>query len=126
MLLGQQPFSALASLRRKAMVTIICSRYENAPRALIEAMAMGCPIVAARVGGIPEILEDQRDGLLHRSEDQGDLAAQIIALLRCPSRGAELGSNAAMTCLRRFHPEIIARQTIEFYRRLIQRRGGIA
>ena len=125
-LLGQQPFSALAALRRKAMVTIICSRYENAPRALIEAMSMGCPIVAARVGGIPEILEDQRDGLLHRSEDHEDLAAQIIALLRSPARGAELGNNAAATCLRRFHPEIIARQTIEFYSRLLRRRGRIA
>ena len=90
-LLGQQPFSALTALRRKAMVTTICSRYENAPRALIEAMSLGCPIVAARVGGIPEILEDQRDGLLHRPEDSDDLAAQIISLLKNPARSAELG-----------------------------------
>ena len=121
-LLGQQPFSALAALRRKAMVTIVCSRYENAPRALIEAMSLGCPIVAARVGGIPEIFEDHRDGFLHRPEDPDDLSARIISLLSNPSHATELGRSAADTCRRRFHPEIIASQTIEFYSRLAGRR----
>jgi glycosyltransferase involved in cell wall biosynthesis len=121
-LLGQQPFSALAALRRKAMVTIVCSRYENAPRALIEAMSLGCPIVAARVGGIPEIFEDHRDGFLHRPEDPDDLSARIISLLSNPGHAAELGRSAADTCRRRFHPEIIASQTIEFYSRLAGRR----
>ena len=121
-LLGGQPFSTLATLRRKAMVTVLCSRYENAPRALIEAMSLGCPVVAARVGGIPEILEDQRDGLLHRPEDPDDIAAQIVSLLKNPDRAVELGCNAAATCHRRFHPEIIAKQTIEFYRQLTRRR----
>jgi glycosyltransferase involved in cell wall biosynthesis len=117
-LLGVQPFSALMALRRRALVTCICSRYENAPRALIEAMSLGCPIVAARVGGIPEILQDGRDGLLHRAEDPDDLAAKIIALLRDPAYGAELGRNSAVTSQDRFHPEIVAKQTIEMYRRL--------
>ena len=125
-LLGRQPFSVLAALRRKAMVTTVCSRYENAPRALIEAMSLGCPIVAARVGGIPEILEDQRDGILHRPQDPDDLAAKILSLLKNRHRAAELGRNAAETCDRRFHPEIIARQTIEFYRRQTQRRSRSA
>src|SRR5262249_44877540 len=65
-LLGQQPFSALAPLRRQAMVSVVCSRYENAPRALIEALSLGCPTVAARVGGVPEILQDGTDGRLPR------------------------------------------------------------
>jgi glycosyltransferase involved in cell wall biosynthesis len=118
-LLGRTPFSALGVLRRRAMVTIVCSRYENAPRVVIEAMSLGCPIVAARVGGIPELLEDERDGLLHRAEDPDDLAARVLSLLNSPARAAELGRNAAATCERRFHPEIIARQTLAFYRRFI-------
>jgi len=108
------------------MVTTVCSRYENAPRALIEAMSLGCPIVAARVGGIPELLEDQRDGLLHRAEDPDDLAARILSLLKNPARAVELGRNAAATCERRFHPEMIAKQTMAFYRRLIGDRGRSA
>jgi glycosyltransferase involved in cell wall biosynthesis len=105
------------------MVTTVCSRFENAPRALIEAMSLGCPIVAARVGGIPEIMQDQADGLLHAPEDPDDLAAQIVSLLNCPGRATELGRHAAATCQRRFHPEEIAGQSIQFYRSAI-RRGG--
>jgi glycosyltransferase involved in cell wall biosynthesis len=120
-LLGQQPFSALASLRRKAMVTAVCSRYENAPRALIEALSLGCPTVAARVGGIPEILQDEADGLLHRREDPDDLAAKLIALLNDPARAARLGRRAAAICERRFSPDVIAGRSVEFYREVIQR-----
>jgi glycosyltransferase involved in cell wall biosynthesis len=115
-LLGHQPLSALASWRRKALVTTICSRYENAPRSLIEAMSLGCPIVAARVGGIPEIMQDQVDGLLHRPEDPDDLAAKIVALMNDPARAAQLGGHAAVTCEKRFYPEFIATQMVDFYR----------
>ena len=118
-LLGKQPFSALASLRRRAMVTVVCSRYENAPRALIEAMSLGCPMVAARVGGIPEILQDQVDGLMHRPGDHDDLAAQIVTVLTNPDRAASLGQHAAQTCEQRFYPEAIALRMIAFYSRTI-------
>jgi glycosyltransferase involved in cell wall biosynthesis len=119
-LLGQQPFSALASLRRQSMVTVICSRYENAPRALIEAMSLGCPIVATRVGGIPEIVRDGVDGLLHRGGDSEDLAAKIVALLTNPAQAAELGRSAAARSEQEFHPAAIASQTIDYYRRVLQ------
>jgi glycosyltransferase involved in cell wall biosynthesis len=119
-LLGQQPLSALVALRLRAMVSVVCSRYENAPRALIEALALGCPTVAARVGGIPEILQDQRDGLLHRPEDPDDLAALIIALLKDPARAAELGRHAAASCEQRFYPEAIAGRMIDFYRQVLK------
>jgi glycosyltransferase involved in cell wall biosynthesis len=121
-LLGQQPFSALAALRRKAMVSVVCSRYENAPRALIEALSLGCPTVAARVGGIPEILQDQVDGLLHRPGDPDDLAAGIVALLTDPARAAALGRHAAATCQQRYYPEVIATRMADFYRRVTTRR----
>jgi glycosyltransferase involved in cell wall biosynthesis len=120
--LGQQPLSSLTEFRRKAMVTVVCSRYENAPRVLLEAMSVGCPIVAARVGGIPEILLDQRDGLLHAPGDANDLAARILELLRDPDRAAALGQNAAKTWLLHFQPEVIAARTADFYSRLLGRR----
>ena len=66
--LGAQPFSALAPLRRKALISVVCSRYENLPLAVLETIALGCPLVAARVGGIPEVLDGHANGLLHRAE----------------------------------------------------------
>jgi glycosyltransferase involved in cell wall biosynthesis len=120
LLLGQQPFSTLASLRRRAMITVICSRYENAPRTLIEAMSLGCPIIAARVGGIPEIMRDGVDGLLHCSGDSDDLAAKIVALLTDPARATKLGLSAAARCEQEFHPNVIATRTVDYYRRVLR------
>ncbi len=119
--LGPQPFSALAPLRRKALVTVVCSRYENLPLAVLETMALGCPLVAARVGGIPEVLTDRANALLHRGNDSEDLAAQIMTLLNDPERAAQLGKQAATDCLQRFSPEIMAERTARFYGQAIER-----
>jgi glycosyltransferase involved in cell wall biosynthesis len=119
--LGFQPRAELDRLRRLALATVVCSRYENFPCAVLEAAAMGCPTVATRIGGIPEIISDGVDGLLHRPEDVDDLAAKIVSLLEEPGRAAELGRQAVATFDRRFHPELLADRWVDFYRRAIRR-----
>jgi glycosyltransferase involved in cell wall biosynthesis len=118
--LGNQPvpFPMLAGLRRKAMITVVCSRYENFPLTVVEAMALGCPTVAANAGGIPEILQDGVNGLLHRSGEPSDLAGKIIHLLRNPAHAARLGRQAAVDCERHFYPDVVATRLIDFYRRI--------
>jgi glycosyltransferase involved in cell wall biosynthesis len=118
--LGKIPNSKLDELRREAMVTVACSRYEVFGIALAEAMAMGCPIVAARVGGIREIIRDGIDGLLHNSGDTDDLAAKIVTVLTDPARAAELGRQAADRCEQHFYPAAVAAQTIANYRRVVR------
>jgi glycosyltransferase involved in cell wall biosynthesis len=116
--LGLLPHSRLAPLRREAMVSVVCSRFENFPGTVLEAGAMGCPVVAARVGGIPEIVRDGVDGLLHRAGDPADLAAKIVALLTDPPRAAELGRRAAARYEREFHPVAVAARMAAHYQRL--------
>ena len=103
------------------MVTVICSRYETFSRVLTETMSVGCPLVAAKVGGMTEILQDQVDGLFHRPEDRDDLATKIISLMNNPAHAAELGRQAAVTCETRFHPEAVATLQVNFYRRALER-----
>ena len=110
----------LNQLRRKAMVTVICSRYETFSSATLEAMTMGCPTVAARVGGILEIVHDQDNGLLHRPEDPADLAAKILTLLNDPGRAAQAGRRAADHCEQQFHPNVIAGRFAEYFNQVIQ------
>jgi glycosyltransferase involved in cell wall biosynthesis len=118
---GSLPFSMLGEWRRKAMVNVVCSRYETISRVLLETMSVGCPVVVARAGGMVEAFEDNVDALSHRSEDPDDLAAKIVSLLNNPARAAELGRQAAMSSERKFYPEVIASRLLDFYRETIER-----
>jgi len=62
---------------------------------LLEAMACGVPVVQPRRGAFPEIIEKTGGGILVESGDSASLAKGILALLRNPSRAAELGRNGA-------------------------------
>lgn len=116
-LLGHVPHSRLEPLRRGAAITVACSRYEVFGLTVAEAMALGTPIVAARVGGIPEVVRDGVDGLLHRPGDPGDLADRILAMLADPALAAELGRRAAARCEQEFRPVVVAARMAAHLRR---------
>jgi glycosyltransferase involved in cell wall biosynthesis len=117
--LGQRPNAELNGLRRRAAVTVSPSRDENFPMAIIEAMAVGCPIVAARAGGAAEAFEHETHGLYVRPADPADLAAALSRMLADPARAAAMGSAAAEHCRRNYSPEVVAEQTVCFYRRVL-------
>jgi glycosyltransferase involved in cell wall biosynthesis len=71
-------------------VFAMSSAFEGLPLALLEAMAMDCPVVATRVGGIPEVVVDRKTGLLVDPHDPGALAASIGELLGSPALAAQL------------------------------------
>jgi glycosyltransferase involved in cell wall biosynthesis len=119
--LGPQPASAIPDLRRRAAVTVVCSRWENFPYSLGEAMVHGCPIVATATGGMLEMITDARDGLLVRPGDPDDLARATLELLLDPERAAALGARAAETATRLLSPEAIALRTERFYDRVLAR-----
>src|SRR5262249_16868968 len=116
-LLGPVPHSSLPALRRQSAVSVACSRYENFPGTVLEAAAMGCPTVAARVGGIPESTRDGGEGLPHRAGAPDVLGARIIAMLSDPGRAAEFGRLAAARCDQEFDPIVIAERMVAHFRR---------
>jgi glycosyltransferase involved in cell wall biosynthesis len=68
---GAQPPARVAELMREADVFVLPSRFENLPVVLLEAMACGLPVVATRVGGVPEIVDSSAGVLV----PPGDVAA---------------------------------------------------
>lgn len=78
-----------------ADVFVIPSHSEGMPVALLEAMSAGLPIVATRVGGIPELLTDGVDARLVPADDPGALAGALGELVADPAERARLGSAAA-------------------------------
>ena len=119
--LGQQQPAALTELRRRAQITVVASRYDNFPYTALEALSFGCPIVAARTGGIPEIVTDGATGLLFQAGDAADLAAQLCRLLKDPALAAKLGHQAAESCAERFAPTVVAKQSSAFYQETLAR-----
>lgn len=71
----------------------LSSRSEGMPLAILEAWAAGVPVVASRVGGIPELVEHENNGLLFNSGDAADLANCIEALLEDPDRARRLADS---------------------------------
>jgi glycosyltransferase involved in cell wall biosynthesis len=119
--MGPLPAEKIALLRRQSYVTVVASRYENFPLALAEALAFGCPTVAADTGGIPEILSADRTGLLFRAGDSPDLARKIATLFERPELAAELGHRGAADIADRFTPAAVARLTLDYYETLWKR-----
>lgn len=118
---GSLSRAEIVSLRCNAAVTLVPSRFENFPNTVLEAMAQGCPIVASRVGGIPEIIEHERNGMLCAVEDVDDLAAKILTLLKNRSFAADLGRKALHDSHIHYSPITVAKRNLEFYEEVISR-----
>lgn len=117
--LGHCDQEKISVLRKDSLVTMVCSRYENFPLSLLEALSYGCPTVATAVGGIKEIIMDGYNGLLANAESSEDIAHKVIALINNPKKMKELSKNAVEDCVKRFSPDVVATQSIEYYQTLI-------
>jgi glycosyltransferase involved in cell wall biosynthesis len=89
-------------LLRGSDIFVLPSLMEASPNALIEAMAAGVPIVATRVGGIPEAIEHERSGILVPPGDDRALAAGIARLMKRPQIASRLADAARQSAESRF------------------------
>jgi glycosyltransferase involved in cell wall biosynthesis len=106
--------SDVAGLMKAMDLMVLPSLFhESLPMSLIEAMSLGVPCVASRVGGTDEIIEDGRNGLLVTPGDVQGLAHAMCELLG-PS-GPEFGKGAAQDAARRFSGERFAAQVAAVY-----------
>jgi glycosyltransferase involved in cell wall biosynthesis len=90
---GFRPKPELAELMRRADLFVLASRFENNPCVVLEAMASGLPVVATRVGGLPELV-DERSGLLAEPRDPESIAARIRQALDGSFDRAEIAQRA--------------------------------
>jgi len=113
--LGQKDHNQVMALRPKRFITVIASQYEIMPYAVLEAMSVGCPIIASDVGGIPELITHQRNGLLFPSQDVEKLTAACRTLLDNPTFAAQLGRQSWQNCSELYTSKQVAEQTIQAY-----------
>jgi len=91
-------------LLRGAAALVVPSTYEGMPLVVLEAMESGIPVVASRVSGIPEVVEEGRTGWLVPPEDPRALAAALTEVLGSPEEARRRGREGRRRVDERFRP----------------------
>jgi glycosyltransferase involved in cell wall biosynthesis len=107
-------------LLRNFHFSVLASVEESFPNAVVESMAAGVPVVATRVGGIPELVREGVDGLLVPAREPRRLAAAMLRLLREPGLADRLGRSARERIGETFTVEKMIRKTETLYLRLLE------
>jgi glycosyltransferase involved in cell wall biosynthesis len=116
--LGHRPFSEVLDEVRSALFVVCPSEwYENAPYAVLEAFAAGRPVVAARIGGVPELVRDGENGLLYEPGDSAGLVRRMRELLDDPAAAVRMGTAARRFVEAEFRPEKAYNEVMGAYAR---------
>lgn len=99
-------------------VAVLSSDYEGSPLSVLEYMEAGKPVVATRVGGVPDLVEDRVTGLLVEPQDPEAFAAAVIELLRDPDRAEAMGRAGQALRMRDFTIDATLRRVESLYEEL--------
>jgi L-malate glycosyltransferase len=113
---------ALPELLAPADVFLLTSSEESFGLSALEAMACGTPVLATRVGGVAEVVEDGVTGMLVASDDLEGFAASLKMLMVDPVRTQHMGHAARRSAEERFSRESVVAQYEELYRELLATR----
>jgi len=112
--------SNIAPHLAEAWVFTLASTMEASPNVILEAMSMGLPVVATRVGGIPELVQDGKTGILVKPGDPEDLAAALVTVLTDESRRQAMGLMARQIVLENHALERMVRRTEQVIMEAVQ------
>lgn len=118
---GEEKVRSLA----RARFSIVPSEwYENFPLSVLESFSAGTPVIASRIGGLPEIVEEGKSGLLYRAGDADDLADKVRYLAAHPDEAVAMGRYARQQVLSAYSAEAHYRALIAVYEDTLRRYGG--
>jgi glycosyltransferase involved in cell wall biosynthesis len=123
-ILGQLPRAEALARVRGARALVVPSRwYEVFPRTVVEAYALGVPVVASRLGSLAEIVRDGDTGLLARPGDAEDLGRRLALLARSDELSLLLGASARRAYEARYSPDVTTAALLEIYAEARSLRG---
>src|SRR5215472_10772320 len=104
-------------------VSVLCSRSEGFPNAVIEALAAACPVVATPVGGIPEVISHRQTGLLVPVDQPEALAASVQELRRDALLRRRLSEAGAARARAKYHQTVVIARLEALYQELVREAG---
>ena len=90
---------------------------------VLESMAAGLPTLAAKIGGVPDLIDEGKTGLFCNPSDPLSMKAGVSRILNDLPAAAGMAARAKQSARQRFHPLIIARQHLEIYREVLNNRS---
>lgn len=99
----------------RATLVALPSLEDNCPMAVLEGMASGRPVIASRVGGVPDLITDGENGLLFDPLNPTEMAQAVERVLNCPQDTARMALSGRKSATERFHPRIIAEKHLGIY-----------
>lgn len=112
---GYYPDKKLPKLYQAADVFAFSTFYEHHPFAVLEALATGLPAVTTTVGGIPETIDNGKNGLLVKPFNPRQFSEKILYLLEHPAEAAEMGSKARKTIVENYDWRIVVKDAMKVY-----------
>jgi teichuronic acid biosynthesis glycosyltransferase TuaC len=122
-LTGAVPLQTVADLMRQSRIFCLPSHGEGTPNSVMEALSCGLPIVATDVGGIPDIVEHGKSGLLLKNGDVLNLANSLITLLEDYDRCVAMGKTAQLFARDHLDARKTVRRLAQLYDELIAARS---
>lgn len=95
--------------------------FENQPYSILESFALGKPVIASKIGGIPEIVLDKKNGYLFKPNDFNDLMNKILKFWNNPKLANKLGEVAKKYVLADFSPDKHYNKLINIYEGLVNK-----
>ena len=118
--IGNKTPNEIAEELSKATLFVLPTLIDNSPNCLAEAMAVGIPCIATKVGGIPSMIEDTHDGMLFKKNDRNELVNRIKLLSIDTALQYKLSQNARSKAFERNYPTKVVKKYIEVYKSLIK------
>jgi glycosyltransferase involved in cell wall biosynthesis len=106
----------------KATAVMLPTWEDNCPMVVLEAQAAGVPVIASNVGGVPDLVQDGRTGLLTDPARPETMSKALARLLGDPTLAKQLAEEGRSQAKARFHPKVIAEKHLEIYREIIASR----
>jgi glycosyltransferase involved in cell wall biosynthesis len=106
---------------REASALALPSLEDNCPMVVLEAMAAGVPVVAAKVGGVPDLVDDGNTGFFCDPLDATSMSQAVEKLLANRAVAREMAVRAKQQALARFHPRVVAQEHFEIYREVLNK-----
>jgi glycosyltransferase involved in cell wall biosynthesis len=114
----------LRTLLRQTTMLVLPSLEDNCPMTVLEAMGASVPVVAARVAGLPDLIEDRRTCFFCDPLQATSMAVAVEKVVTDPAEAADVAHLARQCARDRFRPKVIGRRHPEIYREVLGRNVG--